>query len=198
MGKLHHFDLRGMLDTYHCRVFIETGTGAGDSLLHAASFGFERLFSSEIFPEIADHARVRLASVPQAQILTATSEDVLKTVLPMIPAEVPVMYWLDAHFPGADYHLAKYGDHADYNIRLPLEREMSLIRELRPRSRDVILVDDLRIYEDGPFAGGNMPDHAQTLAFYDRNIDFAFRLFRHTHTIARDYGDEGYLVITPR
>ncbi|MBB6253641.1 hypothetical protein [Nitrospirillum iridis] len=198
MGKLHHFDLRSLLDSHHCRVYIETGTGAGDNLLHAASLGFERLFSSEVSPEIADRARQRLADVPQAQILTATSEDVLKTVLPLIPAEVPVLYWLDAHFSGGEPQPGGNADPADLNMRIPLAREMRLIRDLRSRSRDVILVDDLRIYEDGPFAGGPMPDHAQTLAFYDRNVDFAFRLFRHTHTIARDYGDEGYLVLKPR
>jgi hypothetical protein len=187
MGKLHHFELKGLLDTYQCRVYLETRTGNGDNLRHAASFGFERLFSAETVMEELNQARVRLANVPRVQLLYATTGDVLKAVVPLVPAQLPILFWLGGHEPDGAAAAPS-----------PLESLMTQLRQLRPRSRDVILVDNLRLYEDGPYADGAVPVAEQKLAFYDRNIDFVFRQFRHTHTIARDHADDGYLVLTPR
>ncbi|MEA1673397.1 hypothetical protein [Nitrospirillum sp. BR 11163] len=198
MGRLRHFDLKGMLDAHQCQVYLETRTGTGDDLRHAASFGFERLFSAETDNEALNRARARLAHVPQVQLLFATSEDVLKAVVPLVPAQMPMLFWLDGHAPGDDHRRAKYGLGGDSTLRPPLESLMTQLRQLRPRSRDVILVNDLRSYEDGPYASGTVPLADRKLAFYDRNIDFVFRQFRHTHTIVRDLADDGYLVLTPR
>ncbi|MEC4593131.1 MULTISPECIES: hypothetical protein [Nitrospirillum] len=198
MGTLRHFDLKGLLDAYQCQVYLETLTGTGDNVLHAASFGFERLFSAETATETLNQARTRLAGVPRAQLLYATREDVLKAVLPLVPAQLPILFWLDGHEPGPAYHQAKYGPGGNDALRPPLESLMAQLRQLRPRSRDVILVNGLRAYEDGPYADGAVPVPEHKLAFYDRNIDFVFRQFRHTHTIVRDYADDGYLALTPR
>ncbi|MEA1648874.1 hypothetical protein UAJ10_07565 [Nitrospirillum sp. BR 11164] len=198
MGRLRHFDLKGLLDAHRCQVYIETRTGAGDDLQHAASFGFERLFSAETDNEALNRARARLSHVPLVQLLFATSEDVLRAVVPLVPAQMPILFWLDGHAPGDAYRQAKYGPGGDASLRTPLENLMTQLRQQRPRSRDVILVNDLRCYEDGPYDGGALPAADQKLAFYDRNIDFVFRLFRHTHTIVRDHADDGYLVLTPR
>jgi hypothetical protein len=197
MGTLRRFDIAKILKNFHCKVFVETGTGGADGVAFAASFEFEQVYSIEIHPQVADAARARLAGTPRTQIITATSEDAFRAILPTVPAQTPILFWLDAHFPGADSKLASYKDEPDENIRLPLERELTLIREMRPDSQDCILIDDLRIYEDGPFQCGNMPDFAQTLDPAHRNIDFVARLFGETHRIQRDFADEGYLIVLP-
>ena len=83
--------------------------------------------------------------------------------------------------------------------RLPLQRELELIARLRRPCRDVILIDDLRIYEDGPFEQGAMPDFAQTLPPHLRNIDFVLRRpWSETHDLQRFHQHTGYLVLAPR
>ena len=81
-------------------------------------------------------------------------------------------------------------------LKLPLEEELKLIRELRGDCADVIVIDDLRIYENGPFESGNMPDWAETLDPEEKSIDFVLDLFPERRLI-RDYRDEGYLLILP-
>jgi hypothetical protein len=95
--------------------------------------------------------------------------------------------------------LAGYGDERNPDLRLPLERELELIARLRRPCRDVILVDDLRIYEDGPFEMGNLPEIAQTLPPELRNLDFIARgPWTATHELQRLHQHTGYLVLTPR
>lgn len=71
-----------------------------------------------------------------------------------------------------------------------------MIKSLRPNFNDVIIVDDLRIYETGPFKGGNMPDNIIPPA--KRNIDFVYELFSKSHDIIKLYDDHGYIVIVPK
>ena len=78
----------------------------------------------------------------------------------------------------------------------PLEIQLE---QLRRPCRDVILIDDLRIYEDGPFEQGAMPDFAQTLPPHLRNIDFVLRPpWSETHDLQRFHQHTGYLVLAPR
>jgi len=51
----------------------------------------------------------------------------------------------------------------------PLERELRLIAGLRDTSRDVFLIDDLRLYEYGAFDEGPCPDMAPPAL---RSLDF--------------------------
>jgi len=63
----------------------------------------------------------------------------------------------------------------------------------------VILVDDLRIYEDGPVETGNTPERAQTLPPERRNIDLVTRgPIAATHDVQRFHPRTGYLVLTPK
>lgn len=199
MGSLARFDLAALARDFRCTAFVETGTGSGAGILHAArAAAWPRLFTIELFPEVADKARAALAVEPRITLLEGTSEEALRQLLPALPADEPVLFWLDAHFPGADFGYAAYDSERDEALRLPLERELSVIRELRPRARDVILIDDLRIYEDGPFASGTMPDFAQTLVPERRHIRFVAELFGETHCIHRLYQEEGYVALLPR
>ena len=63
----------------------------------------------------------------------------------------------------------------------------------------MLLIDDLRIYEDGPYEMGTMPDFAQTLPPELRNIDFATQPpWSKTHDLQRFHQQTGYLVLTPK
>ena len=198
MGHLRVFNLSSLRQRYGCRHFVETGTGTGDSLAYAASSKFDSLSSIEIHPEIAAAARAKLEKDARISIKVGKSGDVLPELLAHLPPEEPILFWLDAHFPGADFGLARYDAEPDVQTRLPLEQELEIIRSIRPGADDVILIDDLRIYEQGPFKNGNIPDWAQTLPPEMRHIRFVDRLFAESHFIERRYEDEGYLVLLPR
>lgn len=198
MGSLRFFNLQTVMEKYGCRYLFETGTGRGEGIHYAAFFHFEKIWSVEIHPEIAAGARERFRHDDRVEILNETSEQALARILPTVDPARPILFWLDAHFPGADFGYAGYGDERDADRRLPLERELDLIARLRRPCRDVIIVDDLRIYEDGPFAEGPMPEHAQTLPPERRNIDFVTKgPWPATHEVRRFYEGTGYLAIAP-
>lgn len=199
MGSLRFFNLQPLMERYGCRTLFETGTGMGEGVRYAAFYHFERIWSVEIHPDIAATARERFAGDGRIEILNATSEEALARVLPGVDRSAPMLFWLDAHFPGADFGLASYRDEPDRHLRLPLERELDLIARLRRPCRDVILIDDLRIYEDGPYEMGTMPEFAQTLPPELRNIAFVERSpWRETHTLERFHQHTGYLALAPR
>jgi hypothetical protein len=131
MGTLRSFNLQPFMEQFGCRYLFETGTGIGDGLAYAAYYAFERLWSVEIHPEVAATARDRFVGDPRIQILEQTSEDALSALLPTIDRGKPILFWLDAHFPGADFGYASYKDETNLERRLPLERELALIGKLR-------------------------------------------------------------------
>ena len=199
MGTLRTFNLAPMMEAFGCRYLFETGTSAGDGVHYASFFQFTEIWSVEIVKELADRARQRFAGDNRVHILNTASEDALLRVLPNIPPSRPVIFWLDAHFPGADDGLSGYKDEQDDDRRLPLQRELDVIAALRPTSRDVILIDDLRIYEDGEWEQGALPDWAQTLAPDRRNIDFIENgRWGLTHRLERSTRHTGYLLLTPK
>ena len=67
----------------------------------------------------------------------------------------PTLWWLDAHFPGADYGDAGYGAEEDIDKRLPMEKELKIMVQNRDLSNDIIFMDDLRIYVDRDFVAGS-------------------------------------------
>src|SRR5207248_10586708 len=108
-----------------------------------------------------------------------------------------IIFWLDAHFPGGHHHLARLDAEGDPSVRLPLESELRTIRQARPGRRDVILIDDLRIYEDDQFEWGNLRQIGlENIAHY--NSRFLYALFADTHDARRFLNHSGYLALLPK
>ena len=124
-------------------------------------------------------------------VLCGPSSSVLPKILHR--HDQPIVFWLDAHFPG-EMHGLPYDSEKDMDLRLPLERELRIIKDIRDTSNDYFIIDDLRIYEDGPFSGGVWQDR---LKMGGNGIDFIYQLFESTHTISRDYRNEGYIILEP-
>lgn len=194
MGSIRRFNLTKICSDYDTSAFFETGTFWGDGVDYALASPFLQLLSAEVVPEIADKAKARFASIPRVEIIEDSSEKALSDRAASI--EHNCVFWLDAHYPGADAGMNAYDKDMDEAMRLPLAREIATIHRLRKSYSDVIIIDDLRIYEDGPFANGNVP--ADALPGKDRNINFVFRHFRWSHVIIRSYLDEGYILLFPR
>ncbi|MDE2472759.1 MAG: hypothetical protein KGL35_29560 [Bradyrhizobium sp.] len=198
MGALAHFDVGRLREDWNVRHFVETGTGRGDSLAHAAQFPFDSLKSCEVDYTLREGAQNRFRGDRRVHVSLWESRDFVSWACRTIPADQPILFWLDAHFPGADYQGQSFGAEADERVRLPLQTELDTIARLRPLSRDVVLVDDLRIYVDGPFGHGNLPPNVRPHCPAERGIGFIHETMGATHDVALLYDHEGYVVMTPK
>ena len=194
MGTIRRFDLARIIKEYKTQNFFETGTFRGDGVCYALEFPFKRITSVEIIPEIATEAKARFAGASHVKIIEADSVNALKNELSKNKANC--VFWLDAHYPGADAGITGYDAENIEEMRLPLVKELETIKALRKNGKDVLILDDLRIYEDGSYENGNVP--ADALPKVDRNIDFAYRYFQKTHIILKCYLDEGYILLFPK
>lgn len=201
MGSLHHFNLAGLAKLHGLKHFVETGTAAGDSVSLACQVkGFEQLHSIEIVEQLVTAARARFASDPRVTIWHGDSVSCLAMLLRDLPPE-PALFWLDAHFPGAhtvEQTVEAYVAEPDLKKRLPLEDEIALIRRARHGIRDVILIDDARIYQSGPYSQGDLPeDWPPIRGFRREGIGFIRKAFP-DHGVVIDYADQGYVMCVPR
>ena len=195
MGALSHFDL----SKYNADILIETGTYEAGSLLYAMKYHFEAYYSCEINKFLYDLCVSKFVGIPHVKIYNCDSVTFLNEILPGIPKEKRIVYWLDAHLPGsyseqggvlADKHSSE--DNIDNEINFPVIHEVGIIYKYRKGCKDTILIDDLRtlipldreeVEKMGLFL--NYPG----LGFLD--------CFRDTHSIKEDHFDQGYLEITP-
>jgi len=198
MGALTHFDLNALIARHSVLHFVETGTGTGEGLGHAVRFHFRTLRSCDVMSMLADRVGVTFVSDRRVTVLAQDSASFLHDTCVLIPDDEPILFWLDAHFPGADYGLHGYGDEADDARRLPLLTELEMIAENRPVGKDVILVDDLRIWVDGAFSSGNLPANVRPFCPRSRDASFFGRVFGATHDVRFDYDNEGYVALTPK
>jgi len=78
----------------------------------------------------------------------------------------------------------------------PLIDELNIIKELRAKSHDIIIVDDLCLLEEGDFENGNIA-HGFANIFNKVGTSIIENIFS-DRKIIRDYRDEGYLLIIPK
>lgn len=181
-------------------VFAETGTGTGTGMETARGFGFSRLFSCDVDKEQITNLRARWMLDSRIGLFAGTSVDFINWLLASGHADIKpdtrIVWFLDAHFPGFDLGKAAIDAEKDLDIRLPLHTELRLLHRYG-RTKDVIVIDDLRVYEVGPYQGGTMEQHnAGHVACYDKPLPLD--LWEPTHDIKRDYRDGGYLILVPK
>lgn len=194
MGTVKKFNLKRLKKEFQCSSFFETGTWKGDSVAYAAQYDFDQIVSSEIIEEIAGRAIERFKEDHRVEIINQDSVGALRDNLQKIKGNC--IFWLDAHFPGSEEGLKGYNDEKDEVLKYPLKKELELIAELRKQYNDVILIDDLRIYEENNYASGNMP--ANIIRPTEKDSRFVEELFGNTHQIFRDLHDEGYIYLLPK
>lgn len=192
MGAIDRFDISSIISKYSIKYYVETGTGVGECLKYVLNYDLEEFHSIEIHPKLYESAKSKLENISNCKIHLGNSYEILPIILQKITS--PTLFFMDAHFPGADFGYSGYGSESDYNKRLPLENELKVISKFKDTSKDVILIDDLRIYEDGPFAGGNW-DARRHLG--GNGIQFIYDIFGKTHVVTKDYRDQGYILLFP-
>ena len=198
MGHVQAFNIPQLIADFNLDIYIETGTGIGDSLSHALKHPFKHFYSIEMDKGLYDQA-IKLFQHPNLKIINGLSSNILPEILPKIASDTRVLFFLDAHFPEADFgnapdryrkSVSKYGKDA-----LPLEEELRIIKNIRIENKDVIIIDDVWVYEDGPFEGGNWSERPFVNS---GDMSFVGKIFDDTHFIKKFYRQQGYLFLTPK
>lgn len=204
MGAITTFNLNDYITEYGCNIYVETGTGVADCLSHAIKYPFTKFYSVELDEDLANEAKIK---IPQenVEIINDYSTNMLKKIVPNLPKEVPILFFLDAHFPGADFHKITYEE----SIRkykeesLPLEKEVEILIGNRDISNDVVIIDDWFLYQpELKYEAHNTVNWAYKplqnelgLMTDGHSIIKKFEL-THDHTV--DSRHQGYLILTPK
>ena len=205
MGDFRIFDLEKISKMNDALVFVETGTFKGDGVRHANSFGiFEDIHSIEILDSLAEEAKNSFQSDEHINIHHGDSVSVLTELLPSIKSNA--VFWLDAHFPGADLGERGYNDEKDAVKRIPLEYELKLIQERCNDYDDILIIDDAWLYVDADFQWGTMNDHMTRFGHNTtreelgagKGADFIYENFAKTHDIQLLTHHQGYFIVIPK
>jgi len=194
MGQLNEaIQIKNVLDFYDIKNFVETGTGQAEVVQTVVEADETlNIHTIEVIPEIYDKNKINFSYLKDVNWHLGTSFDILPEILPDLKGTT--LFWMDAHFPGADFGLSSYGDEKDDDKRLPLKKELETIVENRDVTNDVFVIDDLRIYEDGPFGDGNWEDREK---YGGDGIEFIEELFDETHYVVKSYNAQGSILLFP-
>ena len=194
MGQLNEaIRIKNVLDFYDIKNFVETGTGQAEVVQTVVEADDTlNVHTIEVIPEIYDKNKINFSYLKDVNWHLGTSFDILPEILPDLKGTT--LFWMDAHFPGADFGLSSYGDEKDDDKRLPLKKELETIVANRDVTNDVFVIDDLRIYEDGPFGDGNWEDREK---YGGDGIEFIEELFDETHYVVKSYNAQGSILLFP-
>ena len=194
MGQLNQaIQIKNVIDFYGIKNFIETGTGKAEVVQTVVEADDTlNIHTIEVIPEIFNRNKINFSYLKDVNWHLGTSFDILPEILPNLKGVT--LFWMDAHFPGADFGFSSYGDEKDDDKRLPLKKELETIKENRDTTNDVFVIDDLRIYEDGPFESGNWDERSK---YGGDGIEFIEKLFDETHYIVRSYNAQGSIILFP-
>ena len=146
--QIQIFNLNELIQKNNASVFIETGTLHGEGIIHAMKYGFKRIISIEIIPELADKAKQKYKNHNNIEIIEGDSSEVIESIANSLDGNT--IFWLDAHFPGCDSEHKTYDDikKLDYDTNLPLKKEIDVLSKRISKYKDTLVCDDLWVYED--------------------------------------------------
>lgn len=204
MAKLQNaIHLQPTFDDFNIHHYVETGTGGildsygQNSLLQVSELRKPNLkmHSIEILDRIYNEAVEYFKDNTNVHMHHGNSHDELPRVIEELD-DNPALFFLDAHFPDSyrdEYNREIIRDDPDY-IKIPLEGELRILCQNRDVSKDVIVIDDIRIYKEGPFENGNFGNRS---LHGGENLNFVEELLDDTHILIESYLQEGYLICFP-
>lgn len=200
MGSLKFFDLAELKSRHSAATFVETGAGWGHGIEYAQTFDFEKIWSVEIFTELAQQLANKFAPDPRVQLVNSDSVTGLTHIFAQTPGNA--ICFLDAHFPGADVGAADFGAEKNEDIRLPLLTEMAAVKRLRADKgfKDIILLDDIMLYDDeNAYPGNSWKAALDIMPRKNRNCyREILSFFDETHTSQRFAEENGFVIFFPK
>jgi hypothetical protein len=198
MGQITTFNLHGLRRKYNLESFVETGTQHGNAVVEALKH-FRTVYSIEIeekeFKYCVDKFKKEISD-GRVFLYHGDSSIILPEVIKEVRGNA--LFWLDAHFPGSDSNDLAFNHEKRIETRLPLETEMTAIKNSR-LGNDVIITDDLRLYNyDIKYSSGNLSKEWIDENVGDIDTDFMTRLFGGSHDFEEVTTHEGYCILTPK
>jgi len=201
MGSIQIFSLTEYIEKFKCKTYVETGTGAAECLTHAVTFPFKKYYTIDIDGELIEKAEATFNN-PKITFIHNYSSEALKELVPTLPKDEPVLFFLDAHFPGADFHKISYEE----SIRqfqdeaFPLLNEIKIIKNLRDISKDVFIIDDWKLYDDTlqyEFPGWQYKGLQEELGLITSPQEI-LNEFKDNHDYQINLRHQGFLIATPK
>ncbi len=115
------------------KVFIETGTYAGEGVRNAIFAGYKEIHSIELAEKWYYYCKGYFKYIPWVYTYLGDSIEQLPSILSKLTQ--PATIWLDAHYSG--------GDTAFKNVITPLLQEIDIIKSHHIKTHTII-IDDLR------------------------------------------------------
>lgn len=205
MGALKNLDILPFIERFNARVFVELGSGYGTGIYHVLGLPVSNVLSCEIDAEQADLLQRFFRYDKRVQVFQGLTRDFLENVLPQIPLHVPLFLFCDSHYPSADFGKQGFKDEKDENIRMPLVQELELIIKHRVSkgARDVILIDDISLYDESDRAYAHdhkKSERAKELAplLHVNYLPKIIEWLAPTHLYQIFPQEQGWIVFTPR
>lgn len=208
MSALRDIQIIPWIFKYNTRIFFETGTGLGSGLMRMIQpeYGQELLISCDIDKELAEHSQRTFSFDTRVLIINDEGPNVLRNILPKIPLNKPIFFWLDSHFANSDYNLGHKPlvphSEGDADIRLPALHEFKIIKELRidKGAKDFMLLDDAMLYDEKDRyedCVARLGENAVP-SEYRKILDKTVELFKETHTAQVITIAQGFLALHPK
>ena len=206
MGQIHRYNIQYIIDKYNISIYIETGTGEGISLTHVLKNKFKHFYSIDLDYDLIQSAIKKFADIDNLTFIKNFSTEALNKLIPDINQNDNILFFLDAHFPGADFHKMTYENSIKTFKKqaFPLEDELKKIISLRDIKNDVFIIDDFILYEPNhdyetikqgvTYKYKWLQDELNIIT--DSNI--IYKMFEKTHNFELSIKDQGYLLITPK
>lgn len=193
MAHIHQIiNVENIINKYNIVNFIETGTGMGETLDYVSNCNFKSIQSCEIERDQYNMLKQKYKD-DRIRLWCGDSTNMLITMLNNTSG--PSLIFLDAHFPGTGYVRDSFIQTSDINT-LPLEDELNILKSYKYLNESVIVVDDLRIYEDREYSGGKWEDRIKVVGELDSN--FIYTILSDTHDYSVNLAHQGSVIYTPR
>ena len=202
MGDLSIFNLSDYVDKYGCKTYIETGTGQAVCLTYATNYGFNKFYSIDLDGDLIEEAKSKFISNKKVELIHDYSTEGLKYVCSLLPEGESVLFFLDAHFPGADFHKMTYEESMTefQNQSFPLAEEIKSIKDNRDITNDYFIVDDWKLYDrtkNYEYPEWEYEDVQKRLGL-ETNGSKIISEFGDTHTHEVSLRHQGFLFLNPK
>ena len=201
MGELNIFNLQELINKFKCKIYVETGTGIGVCLSHMLQYGFDRHYSIDIDEELILEAKEKFKN-KNVEFHNNYSHKALEKIVPTLPKDKAILFFLDAHFPKADFHKITYEESISTykEDAFPLSKEIKTIKKHRDISKDCFIIDDWKLYDPDQayeFGGWEYKDLQDSLGLKTCSSEI-LENFKDTHNFQIALRHQGFLFATPK
>lgn len=198
MGALSRIGLDFLVQAHALDAFVETGTGHGHNLITALQWPeLKDLRSIEIDEQTWHRNVVTFSNEPRVRLYHGDSPNVLPGIaVEMNALDRRVLWFLDAHYPGSGRLVPLPMVPTPSPLAaVPLSREFAALVAHRDLRRDVLVIDDLCLFEAGEYES-DAPQLRANLGL--GSLWWVESQLCGTHEITRVMRDGGYMIAKPK